>query len=81
MTKVRKPSLSTFNAIEYLLSQVLAGLIDGDPLIGLYLLLHHDLGSLQIEDQLARLHMPEYDAHALGLGGEGKVCQDVVFLK
>ena len=63
-----------------LLGQVLARFVDRDTLVRLDLIIHDNLSTLEVEDDLAALNMPEYDAHPLALRGERKVSQDFILL-
>ena len=73
MTRVLSPSLDIITTNTVLLGEVLASLINCDPLVRLDLLLHDGLCALEVEDQLASGSVSEKDAHALGLRTEWEV--------
>ena len=73
--------MSDDEGAEALNSEVLTGLIDCGSLARPHRGLHHGLSTLQVKDYLSAFPVLEYDAHALRLGGEGEVGEDVVVLE
>lgn len=72
--------LSNNECPESLISEVLASLIDGDPLIGHDALLHDGLSALEVEYESLGLGVLEDYAHAFGLRAEWEVGEDLILL-